>query len=58
VRETKLLGGLERIKQFMGPSFYLLEDWFGKGARFIVVGKIILSFPFVYSEDIKLIIIN
>jgi len=45
-------------KQFMGPSFYLPGDWFGKWARSIVEGKIILSFPFVSSEDIKLIIIN
>jgi hypothetical protein len=47
VRETKLLGGLERKKQFMGPSFYLLEDWFEKWARSIVVAKVILSFLFV-----------
>jgi hypothetical protein len=42
----------------MGPSFYLPGDWFGKWARSIVMENIILSFPFVSSEDIKLIIIN
>jgi hypothetical protein len=42
----------------MGPSFYLPGDWFGKWARSIGVGKIILSFPSVSSKDIKLIIIN
>jgi hypothetical protein len=52
------LHGLERKKQFMGQSFYLPEDWVGKWARSIVVAKIILSFLFVSSQDLKLIIIN
>ena len=42
----------------MGQSFYLPEDWVGKWARSIVVAKIILSFLFVSSQDLKLIIIN
>jgi len=46
------------IKKIIKPSFYLLEDWFGKWASSTVVAKIILSFPFVFSKDLKLIIIN